>query len=297
MTARALNTAARRGVACALALLCLGVVGACGSGSDSAQRLLDQALHPAERLHSGRFTLTIAPQSATAAAGAIHVVGTFQALGSGRLPRFGLDLTVPRGGASQSVGATSTGDRVFLTLRGTTYAAPPALVGELQRGYAQGAGTDGGVTGARGPGGVTGASGPAGPVPVLGLDPQRWLTRPRRAGTAVVDGVRTVHIRAQIDAMRFSGDLGRLLAQASTLAALGGLPPPPPASAASGGSADVYVGASDHLLRRLAVRARGANPVAALLSFAQLNQPQMIAAPAGARPLASLLSALSGARR
>ncbi|HWX52002.1 MAG TPA: hypothetical protein VNY34_01835, partial [Solirubrobacteraceae bacterium] len=181
------------------------------------------------------------------------------------------------------------------------FLAPATTMSALEQGYRQA--SSGGTAAA---GGKSLAS--------LLLEPQGWLTNPSVAGRADVDGAETIHIVAGLDASRFLADAARLQAPAEALtgAARAGLLTPARAAALSrsvrSGRVDLYTGAHDHLLRRLALRAEVLAPPAEraalgelpdgtltfTLRFAQLNSPQTIAPPSTLQPLSQLAGALEG---
>jgi hypothetical protein len=228
----------------------------------------------------------------------LHLAGPFQSAGTGRFPQFALALSLRSSGRTLSVGAVSTARRLYLELGGVAFLAPAAATRALERGYAQ----------------VSGGSFPRGPrstFATLGIDPAAWLTHASRSGSAKLAGVDTVHLLAGLDTARFLADAERLSGAAGMLAGQGaGLLTPARAEALSAslrsGRVDIYTGARDHMLRRLALSAAVATTPAArvalgglvdgtltfVLQFAQLGRPQTIAAPAHPQPLSRLEPAL-----
>jgi hypothetical protein len=237
---------------------------------------------------------------ATAAPGSfsLHLAGPFQSAGAGRFPQFALALSLRSSGRTLSVGAVSSARRLYLELGGVAFLAPAAAMQALESGYAQ----------------VSGGSSPRGRrsrFATLGIDPAAWLTHASRSGSAKLAGVDTVHLLAGLDTARFLADAERLSSAAGTLAGQGAeLLTPARAEALSAsvrsGRVDIYTGARDHLLRRLALSAAVATKPAAraalgglvdgtltfVLQFAQLGRPQTIAAPAHPQPLSHLGPAL-----
>ena len=304
-TSRRAVVARRAGLILAAALA--AAVGACGGGgSDGARALLDETFASHAPITSGRIDLRLALATAgtrgTPGAGlALRLRGPFQSLGPNQLPRFALqvDLRVAglrAAGPALRAGATSTGGRLFIELDGTQYLAPPAVLAALRRGYA----AAGGGAAARRPSVVT-----------LGLNPGAWLEHPMVAGSARVAGVKTTHIVAGVDVARFLADVRKLLEAGAPLLGAGARGggargtdalSPTLSGAARPGRADIYTGASDHLLRRLALRAStapGARAAGALdgsggsalgltLELGLVNQPQAILAPMHPRPLGQL---------
>jgi hypothetical protein len=296
-----------RWVALASALCLSGCLAACGSGSSpSAGTLLRQTFSSHASISSGQVDLLLAlwpHPGAGAARGpfSLHIAGPFQSAGAGRFPQFALALTRAAGRRSVGAGAVSTGGRLYLELGGRTFLAPAATISALEQGYRQASST-----------GTAAAGGQS--LAALGLEPRGWLTKPSVAGRANVDGAETIHIVAGLDASRFLADAARLQAPAEALTGAGGAGLLTPARAAAlsrslrSGRVDLYTGAKDHLLRRLALRAEVLVPAAEraapgqlpdgmltfTLRFARLNSPQTIAAPRTLQPLSQLAGALEG---
>jgi hypothetical protein len=299
----------------ALAAAALAVaLGSCGGGGgrQTAQTLLKDTFASHTPLASGRLDLSLA-LSASGSGGslsrsdalALRLTGPFQSLGAARLPRFALKLRLrsPRiaaPGHTLRAGATSTGGRLFIELAGTPFLAPASTVSSLQRGYAEAS------RGASAP--------PSGSSAALGLDPRAWLMHPRIAGSARIAGTETTHIVAAVNVTRLLADAQRLAGGGRL--GLGSAAPgsrllsPTLASALSqsvrSARANVYAGARDHLLRRLAlrvavvptVRTRGAlgglrrATFTLMLNLSGLNRPQAILAPRDPQPFSKLALAL-----
>ena len=272
----------------ALAILALGL-SACGGSSVDVSTALNDAFHPGQRVQSGQlslsFALSGAGSSGTAQPLALTVSGPFAAVGVGRLPRFDLSLSNSAQGRTATIGTISTGTRFFVRVAGVAFVAPPSTFAELQRTYAQAA--------ARAPG--------AGDTPLvsLGITPAAWVAHPHLAGHARVDGVTTLHITAAVAVPRFLADLNRITGAGSELA-LGGvsagssLSPAELAALSKSidhATIDIYVGASDHLLRRLDLRTND-GVLSFSLGFSAVNRPVSIVAPPHPLPLSTLISDL-----
>jgi hypothetical protein len=289
------------------AALAAGLLGACGGGSPpSASSLLNETFSSHKPISSGLIDVRFA-LSARAGAGAppapgsfsLHLAGPFQGAGAGRLPQFALALALQSTGRTLSVGAVSTSRRLYVELGGVAFLAPAAAMQALEQGYAQASG--GASAGAR-----------QSTSAMLGIDPAAWLTHVSRSGSANLAGTDTVHLLAGLDMSRFLADAERLLSAGGPLAAGqgAGLLTPARAEALSASvrsaRVDIYTGARDHLLRRLALSAALSTTPAAraalggfvdgtltfVLQFAQLGRPQTIAAPANPQPLSQLGPAL-----
>ncbi len=278
---------------------------ACGGSSPDAGSLLNDAFHPAQRVVSGRLSLSFGLSGVTAAGPVaplgLTIDGPFASAGAGRLPRFALTLSNSAQGRTVATDAISTGTQFFVRIGRTAFVAPPSAFAQLQSTYAQSA--------ARSPG--TGST----PLTSLGIDPGAWPSNPRVVGRVTLDGVQTEHISAGVDAPRFLADLNRVagaggeLALAGSGASASGLSPVELAALSRSldhASIDVYVGTADHVLRLLRLRASIDPPASArpalggllrgevrfALAFSAVNRAVTIAAPAHALPLSTLITEL-----
>jgi hypothetical protein len=299
----------------ALALLTIAALAAagCGGGDGAATspetaRLLADTFGAGKPMRSGRIDLTL-DVSAKGLPNlreplVAHVTGPFQSAANGKGPKFAFDLGLASGGSKVKAGAISTGAKGYLTFAERAYALPDGAFGAL------GAGKPG-----------TGLS-----LGGLGIDPRRWLRDVRREGEEDVGGARTIHLAAGVDVTLLLADLDRLLAKADSSGVTGATGAQVPASldadtrrtierSIRSATVDVWTGREDHTLRRIAVdvrfdvpageRAKGSAPqtgrVRFDLAFADLNREQAIGAPAHARPVSELASAmrqvLSGGNR
>jgi len=257
-------------------------------------------------ISSGRVDLTLAlsgrgARGVPAAPGSfsLHLAGPFQSAGAGRFPQFALALALETSGRTVSVGAVSTTGRLYLELGGVAFLAPAAAMQALEQGYAQ----------------VSGRSSTRGrqsTFATLGIDPAAWLTHASRSGSANLAGTDTVHLIAGLDTARFLADAERLSSAGGAIAAGQGAglltQARVEALSASVRSArvDIYTGARDHLLRRLALSAAVSTTPGAraalgglvdarltfVLQFAQLGRPQTISAPSKPQPLSQMGPAL-----
>jgi hypothetical protein len=296
----------RAAAAAALTVGLAGLVGCSGGGgSNSATGLLKQTFssHP---IHSGKVALDLSLnlQGVRSLPGPIDIKldGPFQSAGSKQFPKFNLTLSFAGTGQNLSAGLISTGDKGYLTFQGKPYAVPDAQFASFRQSYLQ----------ARANSQKKGTS----TLASLGVDPSRWLINPRKAGTQDVGGAQAIHITSGIDVARFMDDVNTLLSKANRLGAsnVASIPQsltPQQRSAVTrsvqSATVDVYTGASDKILRRLAftlnlavppdLRSAASGLTGGTISFdlllANVNQPQTISAPGNALPLTSLLGQLS----
>ena len=289
--------APRGAVGLALALLTAVVLAACGtsgSGASGAQNLLKQTFSGPHSVKSGvlsfRLRLTPSGSSTLTTPITLGLSGPFQSRGAGKLPASDLTLNLDALGHHGQLGIISTGTHGYITLAGAAYQLPAADYQKLAASFAGAAG-----------GSATGG------LSTLGIDPQHWLQNPSIIGTETVAGAATTHIRAQVNVASLLSDLNTLLHKASASGATATSKIPTTISPATRQKiasevkhpvVDIWTGSSDETLRKLSVSLN--LPVSGQLSalfgglssagigftlqYADLNQPQTIAAPTNVQP-------------
>jgi hypothetical protein len=292
---------------------------ACGSSSSSSQDpagLLKDTFAGTHKINSGNIdlTLTVDPSGSSTLSGPIKLSfgGPFQSDASGKLPQSDFDVNLSALGKSESLGILSTGSKGYITLQGTSYQLPAATFKKLQSSVS--------------PFGATGTgSGNSSTLDKLGIKPLDWLKNPAVVGTESIAGTDTTHIRAGVDVPAFLTDIDTFLRKASAV----GLPERAGISNGLAASTrakiarevrnatfDVWTGKDDKTLRKLAIGVTlpvtgqtstqlGGMHSAAIgltIQYADLNQPQAIAAPKSVRPYSeftskvhSLVQSLQGA--
>jgi hypothetical protein len=219
---------------------------------------------------------------------ALDLGGSFDVSRTGRVPRFDVTSVLRAGGPPVRSGAISTGDAAYVRLKGRTYRLPPELYAAVRDGLA---------------GGDPRAGRPT--LQSLGIDPRPWLRDARIAGTDRLDGAPATHVTGRLDVPRLLQDVDGLIGQAAQMGVLlpgGGIQRLSAADrrriAASVRSShvDLWVGAADRIVRRMRVGVgladRSAMDLA--LDLTEVDDPQRITAPGGARPFADLLSGALG---
>lgn len=295
------NTVKRAIVALLLAIVAAASIAACGGVGATA--LLNDTFQSGKPIESGRIDLTFAlsgkGSSAVEQPLKVHLTGPFEGDGGKKLPKFALKVDLEVGGKALAAGIASVANRFYIELEGAPFVAPSSTGKALQKGYAEA---------------TKAASGSKSSFATLGIEPGQWLQNPVEKGEATIDGEKTIHIEASIDAARFLQDIDRLSGATSSLGAATGkasslLSPKLVKSLAksiTSAHVQVYTGASDHLLRRLTIDAKlkpNAEASSALqgvtsaslhldLTLSAVNQPQHILAPSGAKPLSDLLGTL-----
>jgi hypothetical protein len=283
-------------IAAALASVALA---ACGSStSTDATGLLKQTFSGTHKYDSGvlNLNLTLSPAGSSTLSGPISlsVAGPFQSLGTGKPPAAAITLSVTALGHTGSIGFVSTGERGFVTLKGTSYQLPAAT---FQR-YASG------ITGLTS---STAVGSGSGLLSKLGIDPLKWVVHPTVAGTENVAGADTTHIAAGVDVAALLRDLSTLLQKSPALGLTRGTPVPTsisPATQAKLASTiknpgvDVWTGTSDKTARKVAIKLTvpfsgqisqlmgglTSADIALSMQYGNLNQPQTISAPTNVRP-------------
>lgn len=294
----------------------MGLLAACGSGggdsasSSDADKILNDTFGGGHSVKSGNLALdlqlTAKGVQALSRPIRLKLVGPFQSLGKGKLPKFAFELALDGGGQTFTAGATSTGDKGYLELDGTSYLLPDSVFAAFKQGFSQSqsAGNKKDTT----------------TLAALGIHPRAWLKSALTAGDEDVEGTKSHHVTAEIDVAKFLDDLDSLLGKAGSLGAgaTTGVPTSISpetkriiANAVTKATFDVWSGAKDGTLRRLAIDIAFDVPAADRskagglesgqlkidVTIADLNKPQDIAAPANPKSYSELtkkIKSLSG---
>jgi hypothetical protein len=279
-------------------------LGACGSSQNNgqAQSLLRQTFSGTHVVKSGvlGFSLSLTPggSSTFTTPVSLGLSGPFQSRGSGSLPQSNLNLSISALGRHGQLGIISTGTHGFLTLDGVAYGLPAADFQKLASSFA-------GATGGAGTGGLT----------KLGINPLHWLNAPTIVGHDNVGGAPTTHIHAHVNLSALLADLSTFLQKAASSPAAASTTLPRGISSAirqklasvvKRAAVDVWTGTSDKTLRRLSVNLEApvsgqystlfggikTASLALVLQYADLNQPQTVAAPGNVKPFAGFAAKL-----
>jgi hypothetical protein len=282
-----------------------------GAGGDAAALIKDTfgAGHP---IRSGRLDATLdVDLKGWAVLGTpldLHLNGPFRSNGGTKLPDFALDVDFG-GTPPVTVGAVFAQGGGYLSIEGQAFDLGKSTYEAFRKGY-ESAKKDAARKGQK----------DTSTLSALGVSPIRWLEDPKKVAEEDVAGASTVHLTSGVDVDKLLTDLSTLLDKAKSVTSAG--------SAATGtavptrlsprqreliqksvrsAKVDVWTGAKDHTLRKVAVdvqvdvpdeledQANGLTTghVRFALSIAQLNQPQKVAKPADARPISELRSALA----
>jgi len=290
-----------RRVLLALACLasCAALLAACGGGDDGAgaDETLQQTFgRSAAAIETGKLNVNfqLDPEGLLALGGPIKLTldGPFSAPRGGRLPIFDVDFVGTLARQRFKGGALSTGKQAFVTLDDGEYKVDAPFVAELRKGLAP----------------LSGKQAQPG-LKALGIDPLRWVSDAEEKGNEQIAGVDTIRVAGNVDVARLLEDLDTLLTKAGGAASgsTGSLFSPTLrkqlADAVDSAKVDIWTGASDKLLRQLAVKIAfafkdGAKaPIQGLeggtinlrLRLDDVNKTTVrVRAPAGTRPLATV---------
>jgi hypothetical protein len=306
-----------------IAALIVGGLAACGGGDNSAgsgtdasaATLLKDTFGANHPIRSGRvdanLDVDLKGLAKLTEPLSLHLDGPFQTNGGAKLPDFALDLDLQGGTKPITVGAVFAQGGGYLTIEGQAFDLGSDIYKSFKDGYEKAK-----ASAAK----SSTAKGDQASLSALGISPLRWLKDPTNQGTEDIAGTETVHLASGVDVGKLLQDVSTLLGKAKDVTSAGG--------AATGTSVptqltaqqrdvitksitsakvDVWTGAKDHTLRKVAVnvqvdvpaslRAQAGNlttgHVIFQITIAQLNQAQKIAKPADVRPIGELRSALT----
>src|SRR5215218_1397173 len=134
------------------------------SASTDVNELLTQTFTGSKKIESGNLDVKLqieakGGESQLDGPVSISLKGPFQAQDGGKLPKFKLDAALEGAGQSIQAGATSTGDKGFISFQGTDYAVDDQVFQQFKAGFeeAQKNGSDERQSFA-----------------TLGMDPRKW---------------------------------------------------------------------------------------------------------------------------
>jgi hypothetical protein len=288
------------------------LVAACGGGDSSGDEassstdvndLLTQTFTGSKQVKSGKLDLTVkieaqGGKSELDGPVSISLSGPFQSQGGDKLPKFNLDAGFEGAGQSFKAGATSTGEKGFVSFQGTDYVLSEQVFQQFKAAYEQ----------AR----KQGSQSDKQSLASLGIDPRRWLTDAKNEGEAKVGDDDTIKITGGVDVGRLLDDVNTALEKASSLGlgTAGNVPEKiteaqkrEATEAVKDPRVEIYTGKDDQIMRRMVVsfgiddKSTGSTgSVAFDVSISDLNEDQDIAEPADAKPFNELLGKLGGLR-
>jgi hypothetical protein len=275
--------------------------GSSASGSDARALLKDTfgANHP---IRSGRVDANLDVDLKGLASLTtplnLHLDGPFQSNGGTKLPDFALGLDLLGGDKPITIGAVFAQGGGFLTIEGQAFDLGSDLYKTFKTGYEKAKQDSASASAAKSDDSTLSA---------LGIAPIRWLKDPKNVGDEDIGGTQTKHIAAGVDVAKLLQDVSTLLGKAKSVTSAGGAATGTAvptrltaqqrdaiAKAIKSAAVDVWTGAKDHTLRKVAVNVQLVNRghVVFQITIAQLNQAQKISKPADVRPISALRGAL-----
>ncbi|HWH93833.1 MAG TPA: hypothetical protein VNT03_08225 [Baekduia sp.] len=300
----------------ALLAVLVGGVAACGGDDDQGARsdadataLLRDTFGADHPIRSGRLDADLDVDLRGLAQLAqplrLHLSGPFQSNGGTKLPDFALDVDFQGGEKPITVGAVFAQGGGFLTIEGQAFDLGSDIYTSFKQGYEK----------AKAQAARSGSSADQPTLAALGIAPLRWLKDPKNEGTEDIAGTASVHVSSGVDVGRLLEDISTLLGKAKSVTSSTGTSVPTRLTAEqrdaitrsiTSARVDIWTGAKDHTLRKVAVDVRVDVPeelraesgslrtghVIFQVTIADLNRGQTVRRPAGARPLSELRSAL-----
>jgi hypothetical protein len=271
------------------------------SSTSDPQQILDDTFSAGKKVESGRFDLTMtinATGGGSSLEGPIEVTlgGPFQSEGENKVPKFDIDLAFEGAGQNIKAGATSTGEKGFLSFNGTDYAVPDDVFKQFSQGYTQAQEQN---------------KSQEGTLKELGITPQDWLKDPQVDEDSSVEGTDTVKVSGAIDVPKMLDDVNTLLSKAGSLGIpnTGQLPSQitddqrkQVEEAIKTADVTIESGKDDSILRRMAFTLAIEDPTGSGgkadidfdLTLSGLGEDQEISEPSDTKPLNDLLSQFGG---
>jgi hypothetical protein len=275
------------------------VLAACGSGgSGNVNDTLKSAFSTPVKSANIDLELQLALNGVKQIKGPVKlsVQGPFESGHGKTLPKLNLSIAASASGQNFSAGFISTGDNAFVNFQGQNYELGKQAVAQINQQIQAAA-----------------KNKKKGGLSQFGIHARDWLTGAKNEGTSKIDGVDTDHISAGVDVGKMLDDLNTLVqsARSSVGGAGTGMTPQQRQQLTKilgKPRFDVYVGKSDHVLRRLSAHVDFNIPsqsqsqlsgltggsLAFSLDLSNVGQPQNITAPANAKPITDLTSKLGG---
>ncbi len=285
-----------------IALPVPAAVAGCGGGSSSnnedPNQVLKETFNNDTKVTSGHMNISLSGSAEGTQSGSLSATidGPFQSDASNQnaFPQLDLTAKVTASGAGQSFNfdgsLITTKDNAYVDYQNQAYEVGTELYSRFEKAYekssSQAQSQDSQDTSSI--------------LKQFGVDPTTWLTNVTNEGTTDVDGTETIHVHGDADVKQIVSDLNKIAQQAGS----GSQSITPDQinqveSAVKSASIDVYSAESDKTLRKLALNLDLAPPASSgvtsvnvdfAVTLSDVNQPQTITAPSGAKPLTDLLS-------
>lgn len=282
-----------------LAALTLGACGGDDASSLSVDQLLKETFSSDQKVEKGKLDIKL---SLDVKGGQVNgpvnlrLAGPFESQGEGKLPKFKFDATFEGAGQSIGGGATSTGDKGFVTFQGSNYVVSEQVFSQFKKGF-----EDAQKTASKD------NKNPS--LSTLGIDPRKWLQNPQNAGEAKVGDDDVVKITGGVDINKLLDDVNQALDKTRALGLQGGAQLPTKLTdkqrkavtdAIKSPTVEIYTGKDDRILRRMLVKLTvdpgqstqelDSAGVTFDMSILDVNEAQEIPTPANAKPLEDLLA-------
>ena len=295
-----------RGAIFALIVLLAGALAGCGGnggGGDDPSEVLDQTFNNPKEITSGRVDISLEGSAEGNQAGNLTatIAGAFQTDKNdpAAFPQLDLSAEISASATDESSfdftgGFVATKDSAFVEYQGQAYDVGTSFFNRLK------------TLSERSVQRAQARRKNASIFERLGIEPQNWLTNLSDEGDEDVEGTEVIHIHGDADIEQMVSDLATI-AQRAPGAAGQALDPAQldeVETAIKEASVDVYSGKDDRVLRRLSVSLNieppagpGALDVSSVnvdfsLTLSDVNAPQTITAPSGAKPISRLLGDL-----
>jgi hypothetical protein len=274
-----------------------------GGGGEDPGEILDQTFNNPKEINSGRVDISLEGSAEGSQAGNLTatIEGPFQTdkKDPGAFPQLDLSAEISASATGESPfdftgGFVATEDSAFVEYQGQAYDVGASFFNRLK------------TLSERSVQRAQARRENASIFERLGIDPQTWLTNLSNEGDEEVEGTETIHIHGDADVEQMVSDLATI-AQRAPGAAGQALDPAQldeVEAAIEDASLDVYSGKDDRILRKLSLSLSieppagpGALDVSSVsvdfsLTLSDVNAPQTITAPSGAKPISGLLDDL-----
>jgi hypothetical protein len=269
-----------------------------GNDEDPTQ-VLDQTFNNSTKITSGQVAIDLSGSAEGTQSGSLNatIEGPFEADASNpdTFPQLDLTAKVSASGAGQSFNfdgsLVTTKDNAYVEYQGQAYEIGTTLYQRFLQSYQQ----------AQKQAQAQGDQDSKSFFDQFGIDPTSWLTDLSNEGITDVDGTETIQIHGDANVPQIVSDVQKIAQQSGGQASLPQSQIDQLESAIKTASIDVYSGTSDKLLRKLDLNLAIEPPdstdsqVSSVdagfsVTFSDVNEPQTINAPSGAKPLSDLLS-------
>jgi len=283
-------------------------VAACGGGggddkatsSTDVNQLLKDTFSEGKTPKSGKLHVALKLDgnfAGAAASGPVSVTldGPFESQGTGKLPKFDMDAALQGAGQNFKAGATSTGEKGFVSFQGQDYVVSDQVFNQFKASYEQAIKQSSGQSKQQS-------------LATLGIDPAAWLKNPKNEGEAKVGDTDTIKISGDVDINRMLDDISKATSQARSLGIQGfdNLPSQlTPAQRKQAADSiknlrtEIFTGKADTIMRRLHIAFDLLNSgekanVDVDFSYTDVNEGQDIKSPSNAKPFDQLVGQLQG---